>query len=92
LPLFRAGFGWLGTPRFSPLAMTEENKGVVAFNLSYLFDELALFQPAIVELVGALAAGELRAPEVTRVPFDNVQESHRLLHSGSSVGKVVLTL
>ncbi|HEY3496567.1 MAG TPA: medium chain dehydrogenase/reductase family protein [Polyangiaceae bacterium] len=92
LPLFRAGFGWLGTPRFSPLAMTDDNTGVVAFNLSYLFDELALFQPAIAELVGALERGELRAPELTRVPFDKVSEAHRLLHSGTSVGKVVLTL
>lgn len=92
LPLFRAAFGWLGTPRFSPLAMTDKNTGVVAFNLSYLFDELALFQPAIVELVGALGRGELRTPPVARVPFDEVGEAHRMLHSGTSVGKVVLTL
>jgi NADPH:quinone reductase-like Zn-dependent oxidoreductase len=92
LPLFRAGFGWLSTPRFSPLAMTDENKGVVAFNLSYLFDELALFQPAIVELVEALGRGELVKPKVTEVPFADVREAHRLLHSGTTVGKVVLTL
>ena len=90
LPLLRALFGLLRTPRFSPLSMTDENKGVVAFNLSYLFDELPLFQPAIAELIEALGRGELKAPPVTQVPFDNVQESHRLLHSGTTVGKVVL--
>jgi NADPH:quinone reductase-like Zn-dependent oxidoreductase len=92
LQLLRAAVGWLVTPRFSPLAMTDDNKGVVAFNLSYLFDELSLFQPAIQELVGALGRGELRAPPVTRVRFDDVREAHKLLHSGSTVGKVVLAL
>jgi synaptic vesicle membrane protein VAT-1 len=92
LPWLRALIGLLTTPRFSPLTMTDDNTGVVAFNLSYLFDELALFQPAIAELVAALGEGKLRAPPVTRVPFDDVREAHRLLHSGTTVGKVVLTL
>jgi NADPH:quinone reductase-like Zn-dependent oxidoreductase len=91
LPWLRALIGLLTTPRFSPLAMTDENKGVVAFNLSYLFDELALFQPAIAELVAELGAGKLEAPPLSRVAFDDVREAHRLLHSGTTVGKVVLT-
>jgi NADPH:quinone reductase-like Zn-dependent oxidoreductase len=90
LPLLRALIGLLTTPRFNPLAMTDENKGVVAFNLSYLFDELPLFQPAIAELIAALGQHQLKPPPITRVPFENVREAHRLLHSGTTVGKVVL--
>src|SRR3712207_6746357 len=34
----KAGLGLLRMPRFDPLAMTSLNRGVVAFNLSFLFD------------------------------------------------------
>jgi NADPH:quinone reductase-like Zn-dependent oxidoreductase len=92
LDLFRAAIGWLRTPRFDPMAMVNHNKAVLCFNLSYLFDELPLFQEAMTELMSALARGELRAPAVTHVPFLDVREAHRLLHSGKTVGKVVLDM
>ena len=41
----KAGLGLLKLPRFNSLAMTTENKGVVAFNLSFLFDRTDLLQP-----------------------------------------------
>lgn len=90
LDLFRAALGWLRTPRFDPMAMVNHNKAVLCFNLSYLFDELPLFHEAMTDLMAALSAGELKAPSLTHVPFADVREAHRLLHSGTTVGKVVL--
>jgi NADPH:quinone reductase-like Zn-dependent oxidoreductase len=92
LNVFRALVGLLKVPRFNPYEMVDKNRGVLAFNLSYLFDEIALFGTALDELFGALERGELRLPPVTKLPFVEVAEAHRLLHSGATVGKIVLVL
>jgi NADPH:quinone reductase-like Zn-dependent oxidoreductase len=92
LNVLRALYGLLFVPRFNPLEMVEKNRGVLAFNLSYLFDELSLFGEAMTELFGALERGELKLPPVTTLPFADVAEAHRLLHSGTTVGKIALVL
>ena len=35
---------FLRTPRYSPLSLTNDNKSVLAFNLSYLFDRVELLE------------------------------------------------
>jgi hypothetical protein len=35
---------YLWTPRFNPLDMTGANKSVLAFNLSYLFHKIDIFE------------------------------------------------
>lgn len=92
LPLLRAALGWFRVPSFNPFKMVDKNVGVLAFNLSYLFDELEIFREGIAELTGALARGEIRCLPVTEVPFDDVARAHTLLHSGKTVGKVALVL
>lgn len=90
LGLWQALIGLLRTPRFDPMKMIDHNRSVHAFNLSYMFAETAIFQEAIAELFGALERGEIRPLPFTAVPFAEVQEAHRLLHSGETTGKVVL--
>jgi NADPH:quinone reductase-like Zn-dependent oxidoreductase len=92
LNVFKALIEWLKIPRFDPLDMTDKNCGVFAFNLSYLFDELAMFHEAMTDLVGSLERGELRCPKVTEVPFAEVRRSHQMLHSGDTVGKIALVV
>lgn len=92
LNVFKALIEWLKIPRFNPLDMVDKNCGVFAFNLSYLFDEIPLFHEAMTDLVGSLARGELRCPKVTEVPFAEVERSHRMLHSGDTVGKIALVV
>ena len=92
LNLWRALVGWLQVPRFNPFQMVDQNTGVLAFNLSYLFDELPLFTEAMTELFGALERGEIAPLPVTELPFEEVAEAHRLLHSGETIGKVALVL
>lgn len=88
----KAAVDWLRTPRFDPFALTDANRSVLAFNLSYLFDELGIFDEALAEIIPEIERGVLRPLPVTKVPFEEVQEAHRMLHSGTSVGKVVLSL
>jgi NADPH:quinone reductase-like Zn-dependent oxidoreductase len=86
----KLAWDWLRLPRFNPLEMTDANKGVVAFNLSYLFDESALLEEALGVLLTELDRGRLRPPKVTTFPLERVAEAHRALQSGDTVGKLVL--
>jgi NADPH:quinone reductase-like Zn-dependent oxidoreductase len=83
---------WLRTPRFDPLRMTGDNKSVLAFNLSYLFDETELLARAWKELEAWLAAGQLVPPVVSTHPFTEVAEAQHALESGQTVGKLVLSM
>lgn len=81
---------WLRTPRFNPLSLTADNRGVIGMNLSYLFDRLDLLELAMGELLGWLHDGKIHAPDVTTYPFNDVGEAHRALESGSTTGKIAL--
>ncbi len=61
---FKATLGLLRMPRFNPLSMTSENKGVVAFNLSFLFVQTDLLHAAVNDLATWLEAGIIQAPKV----------------------------
>ncbi|MCB9754804.1 MAG: zinc-binding dehydrogenase [Myxococcales bacterium] len=86
----RLAWNYLRTPRFNPLALTQENRSVMGFNLSYLFEQRALLREGVEQLLAALADGSVRAPAVTCYPLARVAEAHRALESGQTVGKLVL--
>lgn len=88
----RLGVDYLRTPRFNPLDMTNENRSVLAFNLSYLFSEQGILEEAMALLCGLWEAGELKLPKITEYPFHRVGDAHRDLQSGQTVGKLVLRL
>jgi NADPH:quinone reductase-like Zn-dependent oxidoreductase len=81
---------FLRTPRFEPLAMTNENVSVLAFNLSYLFEKREVLAEAMGRLLAWVDEGRIVPPPVTRFPLEHVAEAHRALESGSTVGKLVL--
>lgn len=81
---------FLRTPRFGPLNLTNDNKSVMAFNLSYLFERKDVLASAIPDFVRWLESGQIRFPAVQTFPLSAVQEAHRALQSGATVGKLVL--
>ena len=81
---------YVRTPRFSPLAMTNESRSVLAFNLSYLFDRVDLLQEAMTQLAGWFDSGALVAPPVKTYPLADVARAHADLESGTTIGKLVL--
>ena len=85
-------WGWLRTPRFDPLAMTENNRSVLAFNLSYLFEERTLLEEGMGRLLGWLREGRIRLPEPACTPLARAADAHRDLQSGRTTGKLVLTM
>ncbi len=83
-------WNWLRTPRFNPLALTTDNKSVLAFNLSFLFERTDVLAEALGYLLPLCAAGQLRPLPVTTFRLEEAARAHQALESGASVGKVVL--
>jgi synaptic vesicle membrane protein VAT-1 len=83
---------YLRTPRFSPLDMTSDNKSVVGFNLSFLFNCKDLLQEAFSDLLKWYEEGLIRLPKVSTYQLEDVASAHRDLESGKTEGKLVLTI
>ena len=81
---------WLWTPRFNPLEMVSANKSVMAFNLSFLFDQVDLFTEGLQQNLTWMEKGLIKAPRVTSYPLRQVARAHAALESGQTVGKLVL--
>lgn len=86
----KLAYDFLRTPRFHPLEMVDSNKGLVAFNLSYLFDQQALLTEAMGRMLGELESGVLRPLPVSELPLSDAAGAHRALQSGTTVGKLAL--
>lgn len=84
-------WSFLRTPRFHPLAMTNTNRSVLAFNLSFLFPKADLLRAALAELLQAHAEGDLPHPEIRTFPLQDAAEAHRAIETGTTTGKLVLT-
>ncbi len=86
----KLAWNYFRTPRFNPLDMTTNSKSVLAFNLSYMFEETWLLEEAMTQIGAWLKDGSIEAPPVTTYPLDAVADAHRDLESGKTVGKLIL--
>jgi NADPH:quinone reductase-like Zn-dependent oxidoreductase len=86
----KLAWDYLRTPRFDPLQMVDANKGVVAFNLSYLFEEEHMLQDSMTRMLGELESGVLRPLPVVELPLASAAEAHRALQGGHTTGKLAL--
>jgi NADPH:quinone reductase-like Zn-dependent oxidoreductase len=86
----KLAWDYLRTPSFHPLQMVDVNKGIVGFNLSYLFEEQGLLGEAMTRMLGELESGVLRPLPVTEFPLADAAGAHRALQSGTTVGKLAL--
>ena len=82
---------WVRTPRFSPFRMVQENRSVLAFNLSYLFDRVDIFGEALDRIIGWIDQRRIRPLAVRTFPAEQVADAQRALESGRTTGKLVLT-
>lgn len=77
-------------PRFNPLRLTDDNKAVMAFNLSYLFDRREEIQEGVGSILDWVQQGKLKVPCVAEYPFEEAGRAHADLQSGQTRGKLVL--
>ncbi len=82
--------GWLRTPRFNPLDLTQSSKSVLAFNLSYLFDRVDILEAFMRDFSQWVEAGVIQPPPITEYPLDDVARAHADIESGTTVGKLIL--
>ena len=86
----KLAYGYFRIPRWNPLKMTNENKSLIAFNLSYLFDRIDLLTASMQDLMQWVAEGRIRPVPLRAYPFEKVADAHRALESGKTVGKLIL--
>jgi NADPH:quinone reductase-like Zn-dependent oxidoreductase len=90
LSYLQALWGLWKTPRFNPFHLVGENKGVIGFNLSFLYDRQDLLGPAMRDLLTWADAGRIQPPPVTTFPLADVAQAHQAIESGQTTGKLVL--
>lgn len=86
----KLGWDWLRTPRFNPLSMTQQNKSVLACNLSFLSSEAERLMEGMDWLLSRFASGELQPLPLTRFDLADAARAQQHIESGRSVGKLVL--
>jgi alcohol dehydrogenase len=85
----RLAWRWLRRPRLDPLAMIQANRGMLAFNLIWLWEAVDRMPAAF----AALAALDLPPPHIGgRFAFEAAREALAALQSGTTTGKLVLTV
>ena len=86
----KAALGLLQLPRFNPIQLITDNKSVIGFNLSFLFDRDDLVTEGMNQLLDWVQLNKIHPPKVTLFPFEKAGEAHRLIESGQSTGKLIL--
>jgi NADPH:quinone reductase-like Zn-dependent oxidoreductase len=69
-----------------------DNKSIIGFNVSYLFENDEMIQENIEGLKKLAESGGIYPPETTYIPFEKVADAHKLIESGNSRGKIILTV
>lgn len=83
---------FLQSPRFNPIRMADENKSVMAFNLSFLFGRKDILKEGMSSLTALLEQHLITPLSVTEYAFTDVTKALRALESGTSVGKLALAI
>lgn len=83
-------WNYIRTPRFNPLRMTNDNKSLVTFNLSYLFNRHDLMKEAMDDLLCWCDENKIKPLPVKSFPLEDVSSAHRSLESGQTIGKLIL--
>lgn len=78
---------WL---RFNPVALANDNKGVVGVNLGRLWDETALLREWVTQLLAWYDTGRIDIHVDRTFPLAEAAAAHRTLHERRNTGKVVL--
>ena len=78
-------------PRFSPLRLMNENRGVIGVNMGHLFGRVDLLRDEMNALLALYEQGKI-APVIDRVlPLERTAEGYARIASRQNVGKVVVT-
>jgi NADPH:quinone reductase-like Zn-dependent oxidoreductase len=80
----------LSVPRFSPIALMDDNRGVAGVNLGHLWGEPEMLMEEIEALMGLFREGKIRPRVDSTFRFGEAGAAHQRLQGRGSVGKVLL--
>jgi len=84
---FKVLYEHITRPRIDPQSMSEVNKGVLGFNLIYLYERVAL----MIDLLQELKDLDIGKPHVGHTfEFENLIGAIELFQTGKTIGKVVV--
>ena len=81
---------FLSIPRFSPLKLMEDNRGVAGVNMGHLWGEPEMVLGEIEALFALFREGRIRPRIDSTYPFQEAALAHQRLHDRGNVGKVLL--
>jgi len=84
---FKVLYEHITRPRIDPQTMSEVNRGILGFNLIYLYERVTLMRQLIQELKDL----DIGKPHVGHTfPFEQLKEAVQLFQTGKTIGKVVV--
>ncbi len=86
----RLAWDWLRTPRFNPLNMTQNNRSVLAANLSFLQSHSEALREGMQWLLQRFEDGRLQPLPIETFPLSQAAAAQARLESGQTLGKLVL--
>jgi NADPH:quinone reductase-like Zn-dependent oxidoreductase len=86
----KLAYEYFRVPKWSPLKMTNENKSLIAFNLSYLFHRIDLLEESMQNLLKWVKEEKIKAPVIQSFLYEKVADAHRAIESGNTVGKLII--
>jgi NADPH:quinone reductase-like Zn-dependent oxidoreductase len=89
--IWRALTTILQMPRFKPLSLMNQNRGVFGLNVGHLWDERRQLADAMMFLLGEVGAGRFRPVVARTFPLERASDAHRFIQSRLNIGKVILT-
>ena len=89
--LIRAAVQLARVPRYSPLRLMDENRGVIGCNMGTLLGEIPLITEEVQALLALYEAGRIEPHVGSSYPFERAADAHAELEYGKNRGKVLLT-
>jgi synaptic vesicle membrane protein VAT-1 len=81
---------FLASPRFSPIALMNDNRAVAGVNMGHLWGETEMMMAELQAVLGHWRAGAVRPRIDSTFPLERAADAHRRIQSGQSVGKILL--
>jgi NADPH:quinone reductase-like Zn-dependent oxidoreductase len=81
---------FLSVPRFSPLALMEDNRGVAGVNMGHLWGEPEMLLGELAALLTLFEEGRIRPRIDSTFSFEEAAQAHERLQGRGNVGKVLL--
>lgn len=87
--LLRILWKFINRPKIDAQQLAEDNKGILGFNLIYLYEKSELMH----QLIAEIAELKIGKPKVGHAfPFEQLPNAIRLFKTGKTTGKVLITI